>query len=581
MSLDTRAPAAPARIPSRLDSPVLVRAALALLLLIGAGVLFYETRNTTFWSDEWGWAFFRRESGLDSFLEPHNQHLTLIPVAVYKLLFATAGLDNYAAFRVVLIVAHLACVTLLFEYTRRRVGSALALLASASIVLFGPAWQVVLWPFQIGWLISIAAGVGTLMLIERGDRIGDLGACALLGVSLASSGLGAPVAAGVLLEVLWDRRRWRRIWIVLAPLALYGIWLLAYQDSELFRHNIVLAPGWVADAFSAAMASLFGLGGQTALNSVGKVDVWGPPLAIAALVLAGWRIARLGELPARVLSLGVILLAFWTLTAVGRSHISPPSTSRYLYVSCFLLLLLAAELGRGTTRTRWFNLVLSLVVAAAMLSNFGILRDAGRFLRGQAMISKANLGALELGRDVAREDYIATRFPGFPFVVIPAGAYYRTADAIGSPALAPAEIPAAPEEARSVADAELIRLYGVRLRPDTGQPVFGTRPAVESSVAGNVSVRGACVRFQRSSVVQGEKSSHVDLELPRGGLLVTARDGPVEVRVRRFAAAYPSAPIGEVTDGGSGILTIVPDSSPVVWHVRVSAQQAVRACGLA
>ena len=38
----------------------------------------------------------RRGSSLGTFLEPHNGHFSLVPIVLYKVLFATAGLDDYA-----------------------------------------------------------------------------------------------------------------------------------------------------------------------------------------------------------------------------------------------------------------------------------------------------------------------------------------------------------------------------------------------------------------------------------------------------------------------------------------------------
>src|SRR5439155_13023036 len=69
--------------------------ALGVLLVAGAVVLLHQIRGTTFWFDEWVWVAERHGSGLHSLLEPHNEHFSLVPVAIYKLLFATAGLDHY------------------------------------------------------------------------------------------------------------------------------------------------------------------------------------------------------------------------------------------------------------------------------------------------------------------------------------------------------------------------------------------------------------------------------------------------------------------------------------------------------
>jgi hypothetical protein len=55
-----------------------------------------------------------RRRGVDAYLEPHNEHLVLIPAALYKALFATVGLEPYWPYRLMVIGAHLASVALLF-----------------------------------------------------------------------------------------------------------------------------------------------------------------------------------------------------------------------------------------------------------------------------------------------------------------------------------------------------------------------------------------------------------------------------------------------------------------------------------
>ncbi len=120
------------------------------------------------------------------------------------------------------------------------------------LLTLGPAWQNFIWPFQVAWLVSLAAAVGALLLLDRDDRRGEIGASALLALALASSGLGIPIAAGLLVEVVARRRSW---WVVVAPVAAYALWWLFYQDSgDLFRHNAVLAAQFAADAAAGALA---------------------------------------------------------------------------------------------------------------------------------------------------------------------------------------------------------------------------------------------------------------------------------------------------------------------------------------
>ncbi len=330
--------------------------AVGALLAIGAAVLAYETRGTTFWADEWNWILTRRGGGAGTYLDPHNSHLSLVPVVIYKLLFAIVGLRHYWPYRAVLIAVDLGCATLVFLYARARVGSWLALVATAMILFFGPGWQDLLWPFQIGYLIAVGAGVAALLLLDRRDRAGDIGACVALVVSVASSGVGIALWLGALVDVA-QRRRWRELWIVAIPIVLYGVWWLGYEQNHIYAHAFVLVPKFLLHAIAGALSGLAGLAKIDVQHDTGTYLTWGIPLLVVALavVLWLWRARGFPRIAPRVVTLVVIALAFWVLTGIGRAYVrvgplvltETGSESRYLYVSALLILLLAVELARG------------------------------------------------------------------------------------------------------------------------------------------------------------------------------------------------------------------------------------------
>ncbi len=529
------------RWAARQDPERLAPLAFALVLAAAAVFLFHETRGTTFWIDEWDWALNRRANDLETFLRPHNEHLSIVPLAIYKVLFATAGLDNHAPFRIVLIASHLACVALLFVYASRRVGNVLALLAAVLILLLGPAWQEFLHPFQISWLIPLAAGIGALLMLDRGARAGDLAACALIALALAGSGLGLVIAIGIVVELLWRRRPLRDLWIVAVPLAPYAAWWLAYQDADFIRHHVVLVPGFAADAAAGAMSALTGLTGGPLGDSTITYG-WGRPLAVAAVVVLVWRLVRLGQIPPRVAGLLAMLLAFWVFTALRRVQISSPVESRYLYVSALFVLLIAIELARGISLTRRAQALMAAAVAVIVVGNFGELRDGGRFLRAQADSARAVAGALELARPVLGDDHLATSFPGFPFLQIRAGAYLAAVDRDGSPAFEPAEIAAAIEDARLAADAELVAIHAVALRPSAPGTGAGTAPTVDAASGGIAIEREGCVTFRPDEARAANVVPELQVTIPDRGLVLTAGDGAATTSVRRFAATSRATP---------------------------------------
>jgi hypothetical protein len=550
--------------------------ALVVLLAAAARFLFVETRGTTFWFDEWMWVLGRPENDLDTFLEPHNGHLSLVPFAVYKLLLSGFGLDVYGPYRLIVIGAHLLCVLLVFIYASRRVGGFMGLLAATLILFLGPAWQDILWPFQIAWLVSIGGCVAALLMLDRGDRLGDFSASALLALSLASSGLGLAIAAGLAVDILWGRRRWRDGWIVAAPLALYGLWSLTFQDAEIFG-TLAGGLGAIVDAAAASMSALLGLAGETVPGGAGSLLEWGRPLLAVATLLFVWRVVQLRRVPPRVLALLTILVTFWIATEWSRGPLATPYESRYLYVGALFLLLVAIELVRGVSPCRPVRLMLVAAVAAAAVSNIGVLRDGGEFIRQQGEITRAVLGTLEASRPLVKPRHVIG-LPGVPFLAIRADSYFAVTREDGTPAATFAQIERGPWYARLAADRELIRILSVDLQRSSKDPTLGSRPAVDGVMEGRIAPRQSCIAF-RAEDASSSRRARLDVVLPPEGVRIAAAGGPVGVSVRRVADTFE--PIGRMAGSARAILRIPPDGLEQPWHVRAETTGRATICGLA
>ena len=548
------------------------------MLAATAVVVFHETRETTLWTDEWSWALNRRGGSL---LEPHNGHFSLVPLLLYRMLFATVGMDDYAPYRVMVIVGHLGCAGLLYAYARCRIGPLAALLPTAVLLTLGPAWQNFLWPFQIAWLISLAAALGALLALDRGDRRGDVVAAVLLALALATSGIGIAIAAGLLVEVLWRRRP---IWVVAAPLALYAVWWLVYQDADFWRHNVVVAFQFAADAAGGAIATVVGLteahlDANGGLVDAGAALVWGRPLFLAAAAVLVWRLATLRPLPVRAFGLLAMAASFWLLGGLQRAQISSPDASRYLYVGAFFVLLLAVELVHGARVSRGIAALVVVLTGIAVVANLGDLRAGARNLRAAADVSRADLGALALARDEIEPGYRAIRFPGIPFVEIDAHRYFAAARDLGSLAYRPAEIAAAGEQGRLAADAELANIQGLVPRP-SAEKAGATAPRVDVVTGGRVRTDGGCVRYRPDAATPGPTVAELQVTVPAGGILLTAEGGRATLTLRRFAVTYPKDPAARLAPGGSSVLRPGTDRATQPWHVRLAPEAGVSVCGL-
>jgi hypothetical protein len=560
----------------RLDLAKLCWAALAVALLVAAGLILYLLRGTTLFFDEWLWAQSRRGSSVSTFLDSYNGHLSLVPILIYRVLFAVGGLHDYLPYKLTAIAGHLACVLLLYVYLNRRVGPPLALMAAILILFFGPGWQEILWPFQIAWLVAIGTGVGALLMLDRRDRRGDVLACLLIAISLASTSIGVAVALGIAVEIALARRRWRDAWIVAIPLALYVVWALAYQ-SRTFEGSVFGAASFMYESAAVALSALFGLSGVTPLDVTGTLVTYGAPLAVAAGALLIWVTYRRGGWPARAVALATVLVVFWGLTALGRSGFGGPETSRYLYASCFFVLLLAGELAAGV-RVAWPAIAaLAVVTVAATLSNLGVLRAEAGFVRLIDARTKAVLAALDLDRNLVAPGFVATVFPGYPYVPLNATKYFAAERTLGTPAYSLTQLASASPDARATADSQMMLIRRMALQPASSGPTAGPPPLVGISLGGSVTKSPSCVAFRPSAVPPGVPSE-IQVTLPRAGVWLSSSRAPATIGVRRFGDTFRQ--LGTLAAGAAATLRIAPDAAPQQWHMQVVADGPVRVCGL-
>jgi hypothetical protein len=562
---------AQARIQER--STWAVVSLLALLSLVAFVLLYRKGFGTTFFYDEWNFLMNRRDWTIGTFLEPHNEHLSLVPIAVYKLLFLTVGIDAYAPYRVAVLLAHLLCVALLFLLVRRRVGDLLALIVVLPILFLGTAWRDLLWPFQIGYLASVAAGLGMLLSLERRTVVGNASACVLIAVALASSSIGIPVAVLAFVELLARREPLKRLWLVAAPVTLYLLWSLVYGNPRaapgaqeglwpLLKLNIPDTPGYMASAAAGAFGALTGWG----------ID-WGRPLVVLAAIGIGIWLASSRPFSPRALAVMAAAGTYWGLTGLFRAQLNQPAESRYLYFGAILLVLLGVEFLQGVRLSNRVLALLGVLALAFSVSNFGPLQDGSSALQAESGVVAPELGALELAGPSTDPQYRPdpARTPD-----ISAGEYFDTIEELGSPADRPDEIARRLEPERQAADAVLAQALALSLKPAEKRPPSGSRPIIDAAVAGEVAVRSGCVALQPTA-----PGAMLDVTVPAGGIAIsTSGDASVEARVRQFASVFPDAPIGTVGPRSVALLRFPSRQGLGSWHVRLTPTEPVTACGL-
>jgi hypothetical protein len=538
--------------------------ALGALMLVSAVLLLYAGRHLTFFFDEWSWIEQRRGGGLGTYLDPHNGHLSLFPVIVYKLLFRLVGLRHYTPYRFVVVAVDVLCGALLYVLVRRRLGPWLALVPTALLLFMGTAFQDLLWPFQLGFLSSVAGGLLALALLERRSARADAGACAALIWSLASSGVGLAFLAACGVVLVLRRSAWRRLWIVALPAALFLVWYIGWGTSEQITSDSVLAaPQFIADAATGTFAGIAGLS-----------PPYGPALTVGGLVLiaGAWRLHATGPPSAMLLAATIGALTFWGLTAIARTGSAAPAASRYLYIGAVFIYLIAAEarLGAGL-RGGWLALA-GLAVAGALIANIAALRAGERSLRQADDSVRASLAVVEIAAPVISPAFVPSPIFG---PQITAGPYLAAVHDLGSPALTPTELERAPESTRSGSD-QLLE-HAEQLAPvAVPGPLTGAEPiAVTGTSGGQLVARGLC-----ATLVPSVPNASVYLRVAAGRqVLVRAHRGVgAAVYLRRFASVFGPPPFTTVPGATSRAIRFPADRAAEPWNVLVTATQPVDVC---
>jgi hypothetical protein len=540
------------------------RWALGLLLALDAALLLYMGRGTTFFFDDWDFVIHDYGGGLHSLLLAHVGNISIFPVAVYKVLFHVVGLDDYGAFRLVVIALHLIAAALIFTLASRRVERLPALLATALILFLGAAWEDLLWAFQVGYLLSIVGGLAAFVLIERRDRLGDVSAMAALILSIGSSSLGIPLVVGVVVELVWARD-WRRLWLVVVPALLYFVWYLGYGESEITSSSLINAPGFAADLAAAAAGAL-----------VGRALEWGRPLAVLGLLVVAVRLIRPGPISPRLAGLLSTAVMLWIVTATARSTTSAPETSRYVYLGAVAIVLIGVELLRGSVVPVRASAVAMVLVVLAALTGLTVMHNGAAGLRSTSQTLAAELGAVQIAAA-----YVPAELQPDPSRApqIVAGPYLHTVQAIGSaPGDTPSELIATDPASRTSAESLLIKLEGVSLAPAGAglERHAALTPPLLAGVNGSPPKRlSRC--WTTTAVNLG---SYTEFVLPERGLLVRATGQPVDVTVRRFSPPPSGVDLGAVAPHGRSLLKVPRDGSGRPWFARVSSGAPSEVCGV-
>lgn len=349
-----------------------VPAVLAVAMVAAAVLALVEGRGMSFTPDEWSWVIASPGMDIKTAFLTSTGHLQLVPRVLYKSILEVDG-TNYFWFRVLTVLALILMASLFYRYLCRRVGPMVAVVPSVLMLFFGSDALHLIRGNGFTILFSIACGIGALLALERSDRKGDILACALLIMGLATYTDALPFVVGAAVFVVLDRQ-WKRLWVPAIPVLLYGIWKYWLSTAgpdewggSLYTENIVKIPVWIFDALSAILSAITGFGyGLSSTTVSGPDDIIGPALAVLAIAATLWRLSR-GSVPKGfwvTLSMGVTL---WSIQCLASDPAFPgfrtAESTRYLFPGAIVVFMIAAELLAGKS---WSKPAYGAFVALAL-----------------------------------------------------------------------------------------------------------------------------------------------------------------------------------------------------------------------
>lgn len=561
------------RVPALFGHPLPV-VLLPLALAVAGGLVLALTWEMTFYQDTWALLMERRDLSVDAVLSPHNEHIAIFPVLIEQLLLRLFGMTSARPEYVLSAIGLLAAASLLFVYVRRRVGDWPALFAVTVVLFLGPAWEVLLWPFEIGFVGSVAFGLAALLALEPASRRGDVAAAGFLCLSAGFSSLGVPflVGAAVAVALRPAEARLRGACVVAVPALLFGAWYLGWgheAESHVSLDNVLQAPQYVAEAISANVGSALGLNPDPTTGALGRgpnaepgLDPLWSRLVVLVIVLALIaRQVRGAPVSPRFWPAAAIALTNWLLTAFNYFPGREATNSRYQFAGAVFVLMLVASIFDGARPRGRVVAALGAAAALAVVPHLVVLREGADFLREQSVLTRADTAAIEIAGNTVEPDFqLSPDIAGTPTLPnVFAGKYFAATAEYGSPAYTPGELMAAPADGRFQADVVLAHALPLSLAPARG-----------SRGAGRMTCRS--IRSGSREEVALAPGSKTRIEVGPGP--------EATLLLRRFAAAEGEYPIRtEGQPGGSASELAIPaDRVGLPWHLAAEAEQAVRVC---
>ena len=399
--------------------------------VLGGLAILLLARGFNFYFDEWDFVLATPDASSTTYLQPHNEHLVLLPRLIYAALLNALGLGSYMPYMAVLLVLHGLNVWLVFELVRRRNGDLVGFGAAALLLLLGAGWENLLWAFQVTFVGAVTCGLAALLVIGRPRSAMALaGATALTAASLLFSGIGIFFAIAVAVRLAVEPGRRQDLAWLLPLAALFLLWYVVAGQHGVATNppptprNLLIAPIYALWGMGAAAAGLFGESGWWVPVSLA--------LAIAAVSFSWWR--RRPDAFAVAVAAG--LVSFYLVTGLGRGQFGydQSGAGRYVYEGAVFWVLLLSDAARGLPWRGTWRPALVACIFLATFNSAALLVEYAAAKTTQMQRENADLQALE---GVRNDPCLAAGGSPDPLVmpqVTRPALYYRAVDRYGDPA---------------------------------------------------------------------------------------------------------------------------------------------------
>ena len=302
-----------------------------LVLVGGFLTLLSCDRGQWFYGDEWAFLGHRGLAGAErSLWAAHNEHWSTVPILIYRALYALYGVRTYVPYIVVLLLLHIAAAHLLWRLLLHiGVRPAIATALATVFVLLGAGYENLMWAFQIGFVGSVALGLGGLLLVNHDSPWGrrDVAGWLVSIIGLMFSGISVTMVAVAGLAVLM-RRGWRQAALTVSvPGVIYLTWFFVtgnknVGDEDRTLDDALRYPEYIWNGLRSALEATVGFQGAGAVIVLG----------LAFYLLRRGGRAKGPAAPAFACALGALML--YAIIATGRAGmgIETSGVSRYTYL---------------------------------------------------------------------------------------------------------------------------------------------------------------------------------------------------------------------------------------------------------